>query len=213
MTFFHTRIIHWLTPAGNRFRALKGGWAIPIAIIFVLIVLILVGVVWGLGEGFGIAAAGTILAFHNGSSRLSAFSIQGEISLADYLAVGLAEIDRLLGLWLPVLEVLYCIDRQSAEAVGVVLAGESSTTKSSHVVSDIVWAVTAVVSIGAGWYIWWKMSKVRIEVWREMRDEMALKGVPEYELPPQVDAEGHVVGNNDYRGYNAHDGAHPLPSA
>lgn len=53
--------------------------------------------------------------------------------------------------------------------VGVVLAGESSTTKSSHLVSDIVWAVTAVVSIGAGWYIWWKMSKVRIEVWREMR--------------------------------------------
>jgi hypothetical protein len=42
---------------------------------------------------------------------------------------------------------------------------------------------------------------------------MALKGVPDYELPPQVDAEGHVVGNNDYRGYNAHDGAHPLPSA
>jgi hypothetical protein len=53
--------------------------------------------------------------------------------------------------------------------VGVVLAGESSTTKSSHLVSDIVWAVTAVVSVGAGWYIWWKMSKVRIEVWREMR--------------------------------------------
>lgn len=108
MTFFHTDIIHWLTPAANRFRSLNGGWAIPIAIIFVLvchvrraklryqvligfyvvvssavwergvskycrrsrklvdlswqIVLILVGVVWGLGEGFGIAAAGTILA-------------------------------------------------------------------------------------------------------------------------------------------------------
>lgn len=51
-------------------RALKAGWLIPIAILFVLsfpplfgneIVLILVGVVWGLGEGFGIAAAGTIL--------------------------------------------------------------------------------------------------------------------------------------------------------
>lgn len=53
--------------------------------------------------------------------------------------------------------------------VGVVLAGESATTKNSHVVSDIVWAVTAVVSIGAGWYIWYRMSKVRVEVWREMR--------------------------------------------
>lgn len=51
-------------------RDLKVGWLIPIAILFVLsfpplfgneIVLILVGVVWGLGEGFGIAAAGTIL--------------------------------------------------------------------------------------------------------------------------------------------------------
>ncbi|KAJ9118097.1 hypothetical protein QFC22_003996 [Naganishia vaughanmartiniae] len=103
--------------------------------------------------------------------------------------------------------------RLRATTVGVVLAGESSTTKSSHVVSDIVWAVTAVVSIGAGWYIWWKMSKVRIEVWREMRDEMALKGVPDYELPPQVDAEGHVMNNNDYRGFSGHDGAHPLPTA
>jgi hypothetical protein len=37
MAFFHTDIIHWLTPAANRFRALKGGWAIPIAIIFVLV--------------------------------------------------------------------------------------------------------------------------------------------------------------------------------
>lgn len=53
--------------------------------------------------------------------------------------------------------------------VGVVLAGESATTKNSHIVSDIVWAVTAVVSIGAGWFIWYRMSKVRVEVWREMR--------------------------------------------
>jgi hypothetical protein len=37
MAFFHTDIIHWLTPAANKFRALKGGWAIPIAIIFVLV--------------------------------------------------------------------------------------------------------------------------------------------------------------------------------
>lgn len=54
-------------------------------------------------------------------------------------------------------------------AVGVVLAGESSTTKSSHLVSDIVWGVTAVVSVGAGWYIWYRMSKVRVDVWREIR--------------------------------------------
>lgn len=37
MTFFHTSIIKWLTPAANKFRALKGGWAIPIAIIFALV--------------------------------------------------------------------------------------------------------------------------------------------------------------------------------
>ncbi|KAJ9092648.1 hypothetical protein QFC21_006712 [Naganishia friedmannii] len=69
MAFFHTNIIHWLTPAANKFRALKGGWVIPIAIIFVLIVLILVGVVWGLGEGFGIAAAGTILLINKQTRR------------------------------------------------------------------------------------------------------------------------------------------------
>jgi hypothetical protein len=40
MAFFHTDIIHWLTPAANKFRALKGGWAIPIAIIFALVSLV-----------------------------------------------------------------------------------------------------------------------------------------------------------------------------
>jgi hypothetical protein len=52
-----------LTPFVRKLRSIKVGWLIPIAIIIVLsfpplfgneIVMILVGVVWGLGIGFGI---------------------------------------------------------------------------------------------------------------------------------------------------------------
>lgn len=47
-----------------------GGWLVPIAVLIVLsipplfgheIVVILIGLTWGLGVGFGIAAAGTII--------------------------------------------------------------------------------------------------------------------------------------------------------
>ncbi|KAJ9090890.1 hypothetical protein QFC20_007795 [Naganishia adeliensis] len=242
MTFFHTDIIHWLTPAANRFRALKGGWAIPIAIIFVLsfpplfgneIVLILVGVVWGLGEGFGIAAAGTILGeianfivfkyWCRGRAEKHAKKSLNYACLARVLRDGglfLCWLSRLSAIpthfttivysvcgfsfWKFCMALVLSLPKQLVNVyVGVVLAGESSTTKSSHLVSDIVWAVTAVVSIGAGWYIWWKMSKVRIEVWREMREELALKGVADNKLPPQVDEEGHVVATgNEYAQYS-----------
>ncbi|KAI5449007.1 hypothetical protein NCC49_005691 [Naganishia albida] len=255
MAFFHTDIIHWLTPAANRFRALKGGWAIPIAIIFVLsfpplfgneIVLILVGVVWGLGEGFGIAAAGTILGevanfivfkyWCRGRAEKHAKKSLNYACLARVLRDGglfLCWFSRLSAIpthfttivysvcgfsfWKFCLALVLSLPKQLVNVyVGVVLAGESSTTKSSHLVSDIVWAVTAVVSIGAGWYIWWKMSKVRIEVWREMREELALKGVANNDLPPQVDEEGNILPLGSAHAqypragqYTEHDAAHP----
>jgi hypothetical protein len=59
------QIIDWLTPFVRKLQQLKYGWLIPVAILFVLsfpplfgneIVMILVGVVWGLGIGFAIVS-------------------------------------------------------------------------------------------------------------------------------------------------------------
>ncbi|KAF8992445.1 hypothetical protein BDQ17DRAFT_1253909, partial [Cyathus striatus] len=70
MLVYHTQIVHWLTPAINWMHNLKFGWLIPIGIIFVIsfpplfghdIVAILCGLVWGLGPGFAIVAAGTFI--------------------------------------------------------------------------------------------------------------------------------------------------------
>ncbi|KLO10013.1 hypothetical protein SCHPADRAFT_943175 [Schizopora paradoxa] len=67
---FHKQIIDWLQPTADKIHNMKLGWLIPVAILFVMsfpplvgheIVMILVGVVWGLGPGFAIAAAGTLL--------------------------------------------------------------------------------------------------------------------------------------------------------
>ncbi|KZV64588.1 hypothetical protein PENSPDRAFT_757124 [Peniophora sp. CONT] len=69
-SIYQSKILEWLAPVGAKWRALPGGWLIPIAILIVLsfpplfgqeVVAILAGVVWGLGWGFAIVAAGTIL--------------------------------------------------------------------------------------------------------------------------------------------------------
>ncbi|KAI0327055.1 hypothetical protein GY45DRAFT_1373459 [Cubamyces sp. BRFM 1775] len=67
---FQQKIVNWLRPFADWMRRTPGGWAIPIAILIVMsfpplfgheIVAILVGDVWGVGIGFGIVAAGTLL--------------------------------------------------------------------------------------------------------------------------------------------------------
>ncbi|OSC97884.1 hypothetical protein PYCCODRAFT_1418775 [Trametes coccinea BRFM310] len=67
---YQQNIVNWLKPFADWMRRTPGGWLIPIAILVVLsfpplfgheIVAILVGDVWGVGIGFGIIAAGTIL--------------------------------------------------------------------------------------------------------------------------------------------------------
>ncbi|KAI0350431.1 hypothetical protein OH77DRAFT_1413055 [Trametes cingulata] len=69
-TVYHKQIVHWLRPAADWMHDLPYGWTIPIGVLFVIsfpplfgheIVAILCGLVWGLGPGFGIVAAGTFL--------------------------------------------------------------------------------------------------------------------------------------------------------
>ncbi|OCF45988.1 hypothetical protein I317_00076 [Kwoniella heveanensis CBS 569] len=70
MAFFHHSIINWLSPFVKKLREIKAGFVIPVAILFVLsfpplfgneIVMVLVGLVWGLGKGFAIVAVGVFL--------------------------------------------------------------------------------------------------------------------------------------------------------
>ncbi|KAK0447377.1 uncharacterized protein EV420DRAFT_1568429 [Desarmillaria tabescens] len=70
LAVFDQQIIDWLTPFTRWLHDLKFGWLVPIAILFVIsfpplfgqeIVGILCGLVWGLGIGIGIVAAGTLL--------------------------------------------------------------------------------------------------------------------------------------------------------
>ncbi|KAJ7764826.1 hypothetical protein B0H16DRAFT_1413655 [Mycena metata] len=67
---YHKKIINALTPVTRWLQGTKAGWLIPIVVLIAMsfpplfgheIVGILCGLVWGLGEGFGIVAAGTIL--------------------------------------------------------------------------------------------------------------------------------------------------------
>ncbi|KAG6334575.1 hypothetical protein ID866_4512 [Astraeus odoratus] len=67
---YDKQIVHALQPAANWMHSLKFGWLIPIAIFFVIsfpplfgheILAIVVGLVWGVGVGFAITAAGTFL--------------------------------------------------------------------------------------------------------------------------------------------------------
>ncbi|KAL5526992.1 hypothetical protein ACEPAF_8721 [Sanghuangporus sanghuang] len=70
VSIYDRQIVRALQPAAQKIKSLHGGWAIPIAIFFVIsfpplfgheILAILVGVVWGLWVGFAITAAGTFL--------------------------------------------------------------------------------------------------------------------------------------------------------
>ncbi|KAI0090208.1 snare associated Golgi protein-domain-containing protein [Irpex rosettiformis] len=69
-TVYHKQIVKALQPTANKLKDLPGGWLIPIAIFVVIsfpplfgheILAILCGLVWGLGIGFAIVAAGTFL--------------------------------------------------------------------------------------------------------------------------------------------------------
>ncbi|KAJ6588991.1 hypothetical protein B0H19DRAFT_226984 [Mycena capillaripes] len=67
---YHDKIVDALTPVAHWLHDTRGGWVIPILVLIALsfpplfgheLVAMLCGLVWGLGAGFGIVAAGTIL--------------------------------------------------------------------------------------------------------------------------------------------------------
>ncbi|KAH9887697.1 hypothetical protein C8Q73DRAFT_668703 [Cubamyces lactineus] len=67
---YQQRIVEWLRPFADWMRRTRGGWLVPIVILIVMsfpplfgheIIAVLCGDVWGVGIGFAIVAAGTLL--------------------------------------------------------------------------------------------------------------------------------------------------------
>ena len=79
--------------------------------------------------------------------------------------------------------------------VGVVLGNDGS----SHLVSDLVFCASAVVSLGVLWYIYRKMTAVRKSVILDMRRDLQAKHVPvsdpPADVPSQVGGEQHEQGH------------------
>ncbi|KAJ7619391.1 hypothetical protein FB45DRAFT_930645 [Roridomyces roridus] len=186
---FHDKIINALKPVSNWLHGLRAGWLIPIAVLIVLsippffgqeILYLLVGLVWGLGPGFGIAAAGTILGeigtYFIFKSCCRARGQKMELSNLQYGT--LARVVREGGLriaiiiryssipphlttaifstcgmpfWIFLVAAVVSLPKQLAIVyVGVAL--ESDSKKSSHVQKGVI-AVTAVVTVLSFFYI------------------------------------------------------------
>ncbi|KIM44279.1 hypothetical protein M413DRAFT_443299 [Hebeloma cylindrosporum] len=210
VTIFHRQIVEALTPVTKWLYGLKFGWAVPIAVLFVIsfpplfgheIVAILCGLVWGLWVGFGIVAAGTFLgevgnfyAFkyccrsrgeklertkipyaclarvvRDGGfkialiARLSA--IPGHFTTAVFSTCG-------MGIFVFSLAAILSMPKQFITVyLGVILAQSSTGVKDtkSTIISDVVLAITVIITIAAMWYILRQMNLVKPQVIYERR--------------------------------------------
>lgn len=231
------QIINWLTPFVRKLRNLKAGFLIPAAILIVLsfpplfgneIVMILVGVVWGLGRGFAIVTVGVVIGetlnyivfkycCRGRAERmtkknlnyacLSQAIVEGGFVMAfivrlsvipTHLTTAIFAVCGLKFYHFFIALILGLPKQLLAVYVGVVLAAAHPSTN-SHVVSDTVFAASAVVTIGALWFIYVRMLRVRKKVIIGMRNDLDRKGIhPNVEPTP----EQLAAASNDARSWN-----------
>ncbi|ORX37300.1 hypothetical protein BD324DRAFT_439769 [Kockovaella imperatae] len=243
MAFFHKTIINWLEPFVRKIQAIKYGWLIPVGILFALsfpplfgneIVMVLVGLVWGLGIGFAIVAVGIILGeganyfvfkylCTNRAKKMTKKSlnyaclsqaiIEGGFVMAWIVRLSVipthftTAVFAVCGLkWYHFfLALILALPKQLLSVyVGVVL-GEQNPTSNSHVVSDSVFGVTAVVTIGALIFIYRRMMAVRKKVIIGMRDDLQAQGVkiPDQYATGAFETDAGETSNRTW--------AHPFP--
>nr|XP_031864335.1 uncharacterized protein CI109_000248 [Kwoniella shandongensis]KAA5531407.1 hypothetical protein CI109_000248 [Kwoniella shandongensis] len=228
MAFFHHSIINWLSPFVRRLQTINAGFCIPAAILFVLsfpplfgneIVMVLVGLVWGLGKGFAIVAVGigfgefaVFLMFkylcHARAERMTRKSLN-YACLSEAVREGgflMAWVVRLsvipthyttailavcgLKTWQFVLALILSLPKQLISVyVGVVL-GQTNASTNSHVVSDCVFAACALITVGALWFIYKRMTKVRKSVLINMRNDLKAHNVEVSGEVPIGDGQG-----------------------
>ncbi|WVW84840.1 hypothetical protein I302_106875 [Kwoniella bestiolae CBS 10118] len=222
MAFFHHSIIDWLTPFVRKIRELKAGFVIPAAILFVLsfpplfgneIVIVLVGLVYGLGKGFAIVVVGVGLgettlfllfkyccrtraermtrkslnyACLSESVREGGFVMAWVVRLSVIPTHYTTAILAICGLstWKFILALLLSTPKQLISVyVGVVL-GQTNASTNSHVISDCVFAACALITLGALYFIYKRMIKVRKSVLISMREDLHKRHV-EVPAPPE----------------------------
>ncbi|WRT67925.1 uncharacterized protein IL334_004899 [Kwoniella shivajii] len=222
MAFFHHSIIDWLSPFVRKLRTIKAGFCIPVAILFVLsfpplfgneIVMILVGIVWGLGKGFAIVAVGVFLgettlflvfkywcrhraermtrkslnyACLSESVREGGFLMAWVVRLSVIPTHYTTAVLAVCGLktWQFVLALIGSLPKQLISVyVGVVL-GQTNASTNSHVISDCVFAACALITLGALYFIYKRMIKVRKGVLISMREDLHKRHV-EVPAPPE----------------------------
>ncbi|CAD6563915.1 MAG: Tlg2-vesicle protein [Tremellales sp. Tagirdzhanova-0007] len=194
MVFFHHDIVNWLTPFTRRMQSIKDGWLIPVAIIFALsfpplfgneIVMILVGdnpgvfKYWCRGRALRESKKNLNYACLSQALQEGGFVMATIVRLSvipTHITTVVLSVCGLAFYHFFIALILGLPKQVIAVYVGVVLGRTSGTN--SHVVSDCVFAATAVISLGAVWFIYKKMMAVRKKVIIGMRNDLRAKNVP-----------------------------------
>ncbi|WVQ73516.1 hypothetical protein IAR50_003088 [Cryptococcus sp. DSM 104548] len=215
VVLYHDDIVTWLTPVTNWMKNLTAGWVIPIAVFFVIsfpplfgheIVAILCGVVWGLWEGFGITAAGTLLGeignFYAFKYCLKSHAEKYEKNNMNYaclahvvreggfLIIFVVRLSAIPGhfttavfatcgmnIWIFTLAAILTLPKQLIVVYLGVLFEDTDSDSKEKWISKGVLIGGFIITIASAWYIWREMHKVRPIVWRRRRIEAAAKGM------------------------------------
>ncbi|KAJ2923115.1 hypothetical protein H1R20_g13977, partial [Candolleomyces eurysporus] len=203
VSVYHKQIVRGLEPAARWLHDTRGGFLVPIAVLFVIsfpplfgheIVAILCGLVWGLWIGFAIVAAGTLLgeignfyAFkyccrtrgakmertnisyaclakvvRDGGFRIALIArlsaIPGHFTTAIFSTCG-------MGIIVFTIATLLSMPKQVIGVyLGVVLERSESGTgdKQEKIVTNVVLALTILITAVAMWYILRQMNKLAL---------------------------------------------------
>ncbi|WWC88530.1 uncharacterized protein L201_003441 [Kwoniella dendrophila CBS 6074] len=217
MAFFHHSIIDWLTPFVRKIRQLKAGFVIPAAILFVLsfpplfgneIVIILVGIVYGLGKGFAIVVVGVGLgetalfllfkywcrarAEKMTKKSLNYACLRESINQGGFLMAWVVRLSVIpthyttailaicgLPTWKFILALLLSTPKQLIAVYVGVVVGQTNPSTNSHVISDCVFAACAIITLGALYFIYKRMIRVRKAVLISMREDLHKRNIEE----------------------------------
>ncbi|ORY31839.1 snare associated Golgi protein-domain-containing protein [Naematelia encephala] len=215
MTIYHDQIVTWLKPAADWMKDLPGGFMIPIVILFVIsfpplfgheIVIIIVGLVWGLWWGFLITSIGTFLgevgnffafkyccrsrAEKYERENMSYATLAHVVREGGFFIVFVARLSAIPGhfttavfstcgvnIWVFSLAAILTLPKQLVVVyLGVIFGQDASTSTKNRIISYTVLGVGFLATCLSAWYIYHKMNQARIVVWRRQRMALSAKG-------------------------------------
>ncbi|BEJ17510.1 hypothetical protein CspHIS471_0609110 [Cutaneotrichosporon sp. HIS471] len=220
----HRELIQLLMPFVRHMQSARFGWLVPIAIMIVLsfpplfgneIVIILCGVLWGIRIGFLIVAVGTVI------GEMACFTVYGtccrrRARRMAHMSLNYACLTRVIstgGLFIAwvvrlsaipthvstysqfFLALLFSLPKQFVAVYLGVMVTRHEPTRKSNIMSYTVVGFTVVITLLALHYVHRKMLKVRKDVFLDMREDLARRGVVE-PAPPDSDDDVFAYGQN-----------------